>query len=57
MSTVLEQPIGVETAERTDIERHPGKDGYGHEVDVKLGEPLDLPAPWELTLDTAPLTV
>ncbi|WP_433182523.1 Uma2 family endonuclease [Actinoallomurus sp. CA-150999] len=34
----------------------PGKDGYGHEVDVKLGEPLDLPAPWELTLDTAPLT-
>ncbi|GAA4639671.1 hypothetical protein GCM10023196_102230 [Actinoallomurus vinaceus] len=34
---------------------HPGKDGYVHEVDVKLGEPLDLPAPWELTLDTARL--
>ncbi|GAB3984558.1 Uma2 family endonuclease [Actinoallomurus acanthiterrae] len=35
----------------------PGKDGYAHEVDVKLGEPMDLPAPWELTLDTARLTV
>lgn len=35
---------------------HPGKDGYAHEVDVKLGEPLELPAPWELTLDTARLS-
>lgn len=24
--------------------------------DVKLGEPLELPAPWELTLDTARLS-
>jgi hypothetical protein len=34
----------------------PGDDGYDHEVEVKLGEPLDLPDPWNLTLDTSRLT-
>jgi Uma2 family endonuclease len=42
-------------AGRVRLLSHPGKDGYGHEVDVKLGEPLDLPAPWELTLETGRL--
>jgi Uma2 family endonuclease len=35
----------------------PGEDGYDHEVEVKLGEPLDLPDPWNLTLDTSRLAV
>ncbi|MEV5706495.1 Uma2 family endonuclease [Actinoallomurus sp. NPDC052274] len=34
---------------------HPGKDGYAQELDVKLGEPLPLPEPWELTIDTGRL--
>jgi Uma2 family endonuclease len=33
----------------------PGDDGYDHEVEVKLGEPLELPGPWSLTLDTSRL--
>ncbi|GAA0329141.1 Uma2 family endonuclease [Actinoallomurus spadix] len=34
---------------------HPGQDGYAQEIDVKLGEPLPLPEPWDLTLDTGRL--
>ncbi|GAA4610657.1 hypothetical protein GCM10023195_44330 [Actinoallomurus liliacearum] len=34
----------------------PGKDGYAQELDVRLGEPLLLPEPWDLTLDTGRLT-
>jgi Uma2 family endonuclease len=33
----------------------PAESGYGCEVEVKLGEPLDLPDPWNLTLDTSRL--
>ncbi|MFI6799034.1 Uma2 family endonuclease [Streptosporangium canum] len=33
----------------------PSKDGYTHEVSVKLGDPFDLPAPWNLTVDTGKL--
>lgn len=33
----------------------PTDSGYQQETDVALGRPLDLPAPWNLTLDTAGL--
>jgi Uma2 family endonuclease len=42
--------------DRARLLSHPGKDGYGHEVEVRLGEALDLPHPWDLTLDTARLS-
>ncbi len=34
---------------------HPGEDGYDREVEVKLGETLRLPEPWDLDLDTGKL--
>lgn len=34
---------------------HPGDDGYAQQVEVKLGEKLELPDPWNLTLDTGEL--
>ena len=43
-------------AGRVRLLSHPGDDGYAHAVEVRLGEPLDLPDPWNLTLDTARLT-
>jgi Uma2 family endonuclease len=43
-------------AERVRLLSRPGEKGYDHEVEVRLGEPLELPAPWSLTLDTAALT-
>ncbi|MBB4937029.1 hypothetical protein FHR32_001334 [Streptosporangium album] len=33
----------------------PSETGYAHETLVKLGDPLDLPAPWNLTIDTGKL--
>ncbi|WP_326825193.1 Uma2 family endonuclease [Streptosporangium sp. NBC_01756] len=33
----------------------PSEAGYTDEVSVKLGDPLDLPAPWNLTIDTGKL--
>jgi hypothetical protein len=35
---------------------HPGDDGYAQQVKVKLGEKLELPQPWNITLDTRELT-
>lgn len=43
-------------AERVRLLSRPGEKGYDHEIEVRLGEPLELPAPWSLTLDTAALT-
>lgn len=43
-------------AGRVRLLSHPAEDGYGHAVEVRIGEPLDLPDPWCLTLDTAKLT-
>jgi Uma2 family endonuclease len=34
----------------------PGEKGYEKETEAVLGHPIDLPEPWELTLDTAQLT-
>lgn len=34
---------------------HPHEGRYGQEVSVALGEPLALPEPWRLTIDTAKL--
>ncbi|GLY84255.1 Uma2 family endonuclease [Actinoallomurus iriomotensis] len=42
-------------AGRVRLLSRPGDKGYDHEVEVRLGEPLELPAPWSLTLDTAVL--
>jgi Uma2 family endonuclease len=41
--------------ERVRLLSRPGEKGYDHEVEVKLGEPLELPAPWSLSLDTSVL--
>ncbi|MCO5992023.1 Uma2 family endonuclease [Actinoallomurus rhizosphaericola] len=35
---------------------HPGEAGYAQEVHVNLGEPLRLPEPWDLVIDTGRLT-
>ncbi|MFI6536267.1 hypothetical protein ACIBHY_27730 [Nonomuraea sp. NPDC050547] len=35
----------------------PAPDGYTIVVNVALGNPLEMPAPWNLTLDTAQLNV
>jgi Uma2 family endonuclease len=35
---------------------HPGADGYARQTEVKLGEKLELPEPWNITLDTGELT-
>ncbi|GLY72753.1 Uma2 family endonuclease [Actinoallomurus iriomotensis] len=42
-------------AGRVRLLSRPGDKGYDHEVEVRLGEPLELPAPWSLTLNTAVL--
>lgn len=34
---------------------HPGEKGYQQEHQVTIGEPLDLPEPWKLTIDTGKL--
>ncbi|GAA3005247.1 Uma2 family endonuclease [Streptosporangium longisporum] len=34
---------------------HPGERGYQQQHQVTLGEPLELPAPWNLTIDTGRL--
>ncbi|GAA3421013.1 Uma2 family endonuclease [Streptosporangium vulgare] len=34
---------------------HPGERGYQQQHQVILGEPLELPAPWDLTIDTGKL--
>lgn len=33
----------------------PGPEGYAHEITESLGKPLELPAPWNLTIDTGRL--
>lgn len=33
----------------------PGPEGYAHEITESLGKPLELPAPWSLTIDTGRL--
>lgn len=43
-------------AGRARLLSRPGESGYAHEVEVTLGEPVELPAPWSLRLDTACLT-
>lgn len=43
------------SANRVRLLSKPGEEGYAHEVGVRLGEPLELPAPWNLTLDTSVL--
>jgi Uma2 family endonuclease len=43
-------------ADRVRLLSRPGEKGYAHEVEVRLGEPLELPDPWSLTLDTSVLT-
>ncbi|MFB9963562.1 Uma2 family endonuclease [Sinosporangium siamense] len=35
---------------------HPTESGYEQETTEALGKPLELPSPWEVTLDTAKLT-
>lgn len=42
-------------ANRVRLLSKPSEKGYDHEVEVRLGEPLELPAPWNLTLDTSVL--
>ncbi|MER5426386.1 hypothetical protein [Streptosporangium roseum] len=34
---------------------HPGEKGYQQQHQVTIGEPLDLPEPWKLTIDTGKL--
>jgi Uma2 family endonuclease len=43
-------------AGRVRLLSRPGEKGYGLQVEVRLGEPLELPDPWSLTLDTSVLT-
>jgi hypothetical protein len=43
-------------AGRVRLLSRPGEKGYGRQVEVRLGEPLELPDPWSLTLDTSVLT-
>lgn len=33
----------------------PGDKGYRQQTEVPLGEPLELPEPWKLTIDTGKL--
>lgn len=40
-------------AARVRLLSRPGEDGYDQDVEVKLGAKLDLPDPWNITLDTA----
>lgn len=40
-------------ADKVRLLSRPGEKGYEQEVEVKLGAPLDLPDPWNLTLDTS----
>jgi Uma2 family endonuclease len=42
-------------ASRFRLLSRPGPEGYADEVTESLGKPLELPAPWNLTIDTAKL--
>lgn len=43
-------------AEKVRLLSEPGEKGYERETEVVLGRAIDLPEPWNLTLDTAQLT-
>jgi Uma2 family endonuclease len=42
-------------AGRARLLSRPGDEGYAHKIEVKLGEPLELPEPWNFSLDTGEL--